>query len=243
KSAVKRFGGEKAIVFLGHETFEFSHYLLGGMDKLFMQYVLNPEFCHRLSEIIWAYKARVLENAAEVGADILLTGDDVAQRKATMMSPDHFQEFVLPYLKKAVDIAHAKGKPFIKHTDGYLWEIMDMMVDAGIDAIDPVEPIANMDIGEVKQKYRLAVCGNVDCTWVLPHGKKEQVIDAVKETIAKASPGGGHVLASSNSIHPGVKPENYRTMVETARKFGTYPLDEEMVEEYSQRSYVKELDL
>ncbi|MEW6359176.1 MAG: uroporphyrinogen decarboxylase family protein [Planctomycetota bacterium] len=245
RSAVKRFGGERAIVFLGHETFEFSHYLLGGMDKLLMQYILNPEFCHRLSEIIWAYKGRVLANAADVGADILLTGDDVAQRKATMMSPAHFREFILPYLKKAVDIAHAKGKPFIKHTDGYLWEIMDMMVEAGIDGIDPIEPIANMDIGEVKQKYkgRLAVCGNVDCTWILPHGTKQQVIDAVKETIAKASPGGGHILASSNSIHPGVKPENYRTMVETAREFGTYPLDEKMVAEYRRRSYVKELDL
>jgi len=245
KAAAERFGGERAIVFLGHETFEFSHYLLGGMDKLLMQYVLNPEFCHRLSEMIWAYKGRVLEMAAEVGADILLTGDDVAQRKATLMSPDHFKEFILPYLKKAVDVSHAKGKPFVKHTDGCLWEILDLMVDAGIDAIDPIEPIANMDIGEVKQKYkgRVAVCGNVDCTCILPHGTKEQVIDAVKETIAKASPGGGHVLASSNSIHPGVNPENYRTMLETAREFGTYPLDERMVEEYSKRSYVETLEL
>jgi len=243
KEAVKRFKGEKAIVFLGHETFEFSHYLLGGMDKLFINYVINPGFVERLSEMIWSYKKRVLERAADEGADILLTGDDYAQRKATMMSPEHFARFILPYLQKAVDVAKSRGVPFIKHTDGYLWEVMDMIVGTGIDGIDPLEPIAGMDIGEVKRRYgdRVTVCGNVDCTEILPHGTKEQVIDAVKETIAKASPGGGHILASSNSIHPGVKPENYRTMVEAAREFGTYPLDPKMVEEYSKRDYAAEI--
>jgi uroporphyrinogen decarboxylase len=83
----------------------------------------------------------------------------------------------------------------------------------------------------------------VDCSVVLPYGTKEQVEDAVKETIAKASPGGGHILASSNSIHPGVKPENYRTMVQAARRWGVYPLDPKMVKEYSRRNYVAHLGL
>jgi len=243
REAVKRFKGEKAIVFLGHETFEFAHYLLGGMQNLFIKYIENPEFVHRLSEVIWSYKGRVLERAAEEGADVLLTGDDYAHAKGTIMSPEHFREFVLPYLQKAVDVARKKGVPFIKHTDGNLWKVIDWIVDTGIDGLDPIEPIAHMDIGEVKERYgdRIAVCGNVDCTEILPHGTKEQVVEAVKETIAKASPGGGHILASSNSIHPGVNPENYRTMLEAAREFGKYPLDEKMVEEYRKKNYAAQL--
>ncbi|GAG01856.1 unnamed protein product, partial [marine sediment metagenome] len=85
---------------------------------------------------------------------------------------------------------------------------------------------------------RVAVVGNVDCTEVLTHGSPDQVVEAVKETIAKASPGGGHILASSNSIHPAVKPDNYRAMVEAGRRFGAYPLDEAMVAEYRARSYI-----
>ena len=120
---------------------------------------------------------------------------------------------------------------------------MDDIVGTGIDALDPIEPLAGMDIGQVKERYgdRIAVVGNVDCSVLLPHGRPEQVEEAVKETIAKASPGGGHVLASSNSIHPGVRSENYRAMVKAARKFGAYPLDPEMVEEYRNRNYIKEL--
>jgi uroporphyrinogen decarboxylase len=245
KDAVRRFKGQRAIVFLGHETFEFSHYLLGGMEKLFMAYVENPAFVERLSEMIWSYKRRVLERAAQAGADVLLTGDDYATRHGTLMSPGHFRQFILAYVRKAVEVAKACGKPFIKHTDGKLWAVMDVMVDAGISALDPIEPIADMDIGEVKRRYgdRIAVCGNVDCSVILPYGTKQQVEDAVKETIAKASPGGGHILASSNSIHPGVKPENYRTMLQAARRWGVYPLGEKMVKDYSRRSYVAKLGL
>ena len=86
---------------------------------------------------------------------------------------------------------------------------------------------------------RVAVMGNVDCGHVLCEGTPDDVVEAVKETIAKGSVGGGHVLASSNSIHPGVKPENYRTMVEAAREYGRYPLDEAMVREYRERDYMR----
>jgi len=64
--------------------------------------------------------------------------------------------------------------------------------------------------------------------------------EAVKETIAKASPGGGHIMASSNSIHPGVKPENYKIMVEATRKYGKYPIDENLVKEYKTKNYIKD---
>jgi uroporphyrinogen decarboxylase len=115
-----------------------------------------------------------------------------------------------------------------------------MIVDTGIDCLDPIEPLAGMDIGEVKQQYgdRIAVAGNVDCSELLCRDTPEQVVEAVKETIAKASPGGGHIMASSNSIHPAVKPENYQAMVRAAREFGQYPLDAEMVAAYRHNNYI-----
>jgi len=240
REAVKRFKAEKAIVFLGHEAFEYSWYLLGGMDKLFINYIENPEFVKRLSEVAWSYQSRLLENMAQVGVDILLTGDDYAGKTGPLMSPRHFREFILPYLQKAVDIAHQHGLPFIKHTDGNLWKILDMIVDTGIDGLHPNEPLAGMDIGEVKAKYghRIAVVGNLDCSLLLPLGTKEEVIEAVKETIAKASVGGGHILSSSNSIHPAVKLENYRSIVTAAREHGIYPLDSTMVESYRSKDYM-----
>ncbi|MDH7601283.1 MAG: uroporphyrinogen decarboxylase family protein [Armatimonadota bacterium] len=239
-AAVERFKGEKAIVFLTHEAFEFSHYLRG-LDNLMIDYIEDPMFVHELAAMVSEYKVELAEAAIDLGADVIVSGDDYASRHGTIMSVEHWEEYSLPYLEKLVKAVHRKGVPFIKHTDGDIWGILDQMVSAGIDAIDPLEPIAHMDIGRVKERYgdRVCVVGNVDCTEILTHAPIEEVVDAVKETIAKGSPGGGHILASSNSIHPGVKPANYRAMVEAARQFGVYPLDEELVREYSQRSYIE----
>jgi len=239
EEAVARFKGKRAIVFLTHDAFEFSHYLFG-MENLLVAYALNPELAHRLARIVVDYKRRVLEGALEVGADIALTGDDYADNHAPLMSPTHFREFVRPYLTEMVETAHEKGVPFIKHTDGHLWPIMDQLVDTGIDCLDPIEPAAGMDIGEVKEKYghRIALAGNVDCSDLLSRGTPEQVVEAVKETLAKAAVGGGHILASSNSIHPAVRPENYAAMVQAGREFGRYPLDPDMVAEYRTKNYI-----
>lgn len=226
KKAVSHFKGKKAIVFLTHDGFEFPHYLRGGMENLLMDYIEDPDLAHELSEMVVSYKICLMRRAIELGADAVVSGDDYATRTGPIMSPSHFREFVLPYLKRSIDSAHDMGVPFIKHTDGNVWPILHMMVEAGIDALDPIEPIAGMDIGEVKARYgdRIAVIGNVDCTELLTRGTKEEVIEAVKETIRKASPGGGHILASSNSIHPAVKPENYKAMIEAGRRFGRYPI-------------------
>ncbi|MCK4298585.1 MAG: hypothetical protein KAX80_03580, partial [Planctomycetes bacterium] len=91
---------------------------------------------------------------------------------------------------------------------------------------------------------RITLVGNIDCGELLARGTEEEVIEAVKETIAKASPGGGHILASSNSIHPAVKPENYRAMTDAAHTFGHYPLDPDLVAQYKHKNYIaKYLDV
>ena len=114
----------------------------------------------------------------------------------------------------------------IKHSDGNIWPLLDMIVEAGADAINPLEPSAGMDIAEVKAKYGRQVClvGNIDCGDLLSHGTPEQVEAAVKQCIADAGPGGGFILSSSNSIHSSVKPENFVAMVRATHKWGGYPL-------------------
>jgi uroporphyrinogen decarboxylase len=120
----------------------------------------------------------------------------------------------------------ALGFPIIKHTDGKLWPIIDMIIDSGIDCLDPIDPQAGMDIAEVKAQYgdRVAIKGNVDCSETMTFGTPEDVIAETKEALRKGMPGGGFILSSSNSIHSGVKPENYMAMLQTLKEYGSYPM-------------------
>jgi uroporphyrinogen decarboxylase len=142
------------------------------------------------------------------------------------LSPNHFREFFYPGLKRFVTGVKELGMMFIKHTDGNLWPILDMIVDAGIDCLDPIDPTAGMEITEVKAKYgnRIALKGNVDCAHTLTFGTVEDVVRETKAALRQGMPGGGFILSSSNSIVSATKPENYLALLDTWLKYRDYPV-------------------
>jgi len=222
---VERFKGERAIVWFGHDAFINPCYL-HGMENVLMDYALDPELSRALVKISVEFESEMARRAIRAGAEIVVLGDDYAWKKGPLMSPAHFEKFILPGLQRVVEAIKDEGGYCVKHSDGNIYPILDMIVDAGIDAINPLEPVAGMDIGDVKRHYgdRVCVVGNIDCGELLSRGSVEEVDRAVQECIAAASPGGGHILSSSNSIHSSVRPENYRAMVEAGEQYGHYPI-------------------
>lgn len=222
---VARFKHRKAIFFHQRAAFMWSAYV-NGLDNLLVNFLADPEFAHCLLDKVLEANLQLARNALRAGADVIMLGDDYAGNQGPMFSPKVFREFLAPRLKRMVDVVHEEGGRVIKHSDGNLWPLLDQIVDTGIDAINPIEPVAGMDIGEVKSRYgdRVAVVGNIDCSHVLSEASVEAVEAAVIECIGKASRGGGHMICSSNSIHTAVKPENYAAMIAAARKYGAYPI-------------------
>ncbi|MBT5059275.1 MAG: hypothetical protein HOM68_22220 [Gemmatimonadetes bacterium] len=220
---VDRYKGRKAITFHHRAAFMWAAYL-AGLDHLLMCFADDPEFAHALMDLVVDTNITIARRAVRAGVDVVILGDDYAHNFAPMMSPVHFEEFIFPRLKKAIDAIHEEGALCIKHSDGNLWDILDLIVDAGPDAINPLEPVAGMDIRRVKEAYGDRVClvGNIDCGELLSHGTRGQVDAAVCHCLAAASPGGGFILSSSNSIHSSVNPDNYLAMVEAGHAYGLY---------------------
>jgi len=227
---VQRFKGDKAIIWENRDVLSNPRYLRGTEDFL-VDLIVNPDFAHEVIEMALAYEIEMAKRAIKAGAEVVMLGDDYAYNSGPLMSPEHFRIFVFPRLKKIVRAIHEMGAYCVKHSDGNITKILDMIIESGIDGINPIDPIAGLDIGEIKKRYgdRVCVIGNVDCGELLSNGASEQVVRAVKECILKAAPGGGHILSSSNSIHSGVRPENFLTMIECAKKFGTYPINEALL--------------
>lgn len=221
---VSRYKGKKAITALCRDAF-FNPAFLRGMSQFLMDMIENPPLVHELIETTLRYDIRAMQRVVQAGVDVVIFGDDYADKNSTLMSPRHFKEFILPGLKRCVDAAHAAGAYVVKHTDGNIMPILDMIVDTGIDGLNPLEPAAGMDIGLIKQRYghRIALIGNIDCGYLLSQAPVVEVRRITRETIRAAAPGGGYCLSSSNSIHSSVKPENFMAMVETWRECRVYP--------------------
>lgn len=220
---VRRYKGRRAIFFHHRAAFMWSAFLTG-MEELLMAFAADPEFAEAVMDVVTETDEKVARNAVRAGADIITLGDDYAATHGPMFSREHFQRLVLPRMQRVVDAIHEEGGIVVKHSDGNLWPILDLIVDTGVEAINPIEPVANMDIGEVKQKYgdRVCIVGNIDCGDLLSNGTVEQVDATVYKCIQDAAEGGGFMLCSSNSIHSSVNPDNYVAMVRAGQKYGKY---------------------
>lgn len=222
---VARYKGKRAICFHHRAAFMWSAYLMG-LDNILMNFLAEPELVTLTMEKVLRCNMRIVQRAIRAGAEVIILGDDYAGNNGPMMSPAHFRQFILPPLKRMIAMIHEEGAFCIKHSDGDLYPILDDIVAAGPDGINPIEPVAGMELKKVKQLVGQKVCitGNIDCARLLPHGTPEQVREAVRQAIADAAPGGGYILTSSNSIHSSCNPQNFVAMVEAVREFGEYPL-------------------
>jgi len=220
---VQRYKGQRAIICHLHDSFNYPSYLFG-MDQLFLNMVLEPDWVKEVIAACNAHCVRLVELAVKAGADIIVFGDDVGGKSGPLMSPSHYHEFFLPGLVAVTQKAKELGARVFKHTDGNVNSLLPMFIEAGIEAFHPSDPSAGMDIVEVKEKYgnQLIVLGGMDtgeplCEWSVP-----QIVEEVRKRICELAQDGGWMIASSNSIHSGVKPENYHAMVTAAHVYGNY---------------------
>jgi len=184
----------------------------------------SPSFIRKAIEKLVDFNIEIIRQVVEAGVDFIISGGDYCEEKGPMVPMNFFKDIILPSLKRQVEEAHKKGIKFIKHTDGNVNPLLEDLASI-VDGLHSLDPTAGVDIGVVKAKYgdRLVLMGNVAVD-SLARKSREEVIEETKTCIRKASPGGGHILSSSNSWAAGARLENCLAMVETGRKYGLYPI-------------------
>jgi uroporphyrinogen decarboxylase len=224
EKTLKDYPGKAVIVHL-NDVFSLPRYWMG-YENLLMAIAAEPELVTALVDLSVKVNLEMAKEVVSRGVKIVYTGDDYAGNLGPLMSPKHFRKLFYPGLCRVMGGFKELGLYVIKHTDGNLWPIIDMIVDSGIDCLDPIDPQAGMDLGEVKARFgqRIALKGNVDCAQLMTFGTPDEVIEATKHALRQGGPGGGFILSSSNSIHSAVRPENYQAMLRTLQEFGHYPL-------------------
>jgi len=132
-----------------------------------------------------------------------------------------FAEFVTPYLTKLVQGIRDAGGYAVKHTDGQLMPILDQIVDSGIHGLHSLDPMAGVDIAEVKRLYgdRICLFGNVNCALVQA-GTFDEIEESARYCLEHGGvESGGFVYCTSNCIFAGVPLENYDHMLNVRESF------------------------
>ena len=186
----------------------------------------NPKFIKEVHEVIAEFTAACYNSYMDAGAEVFIESGDLAYHTGPMMSPKKFTELLQPAYKIITDTVHERGCKIVLHTDGQITPLLDFIVGCGFDGLQSLEPTAGVDLALVKKKVgdKLCLMGNIDVAHVLTYGTKQEVYDAVKYAIKTAGPGGSFIVSAAN-MHPAIKVQNLRWMIEATHEFGNYPLD------------------
>lgn len=224
EKALARVGDTRAVVLNLRDGFSDMRDLLG-YEAALMAMLLEPRaFADLLNRVVDFNLEMAAVARTRYGVEIVATTDDVANATGLLMRPKTYFERIAPSFRRVIHGYHQLGYLCIKHCDGNIDAVVDYWVESGIDCLDPIDPAAGYTIGQMKSRYGGKIClkGNVDCTSTLCDATPEQVEREVQQCIREGSAGGGLIISSSNTIHRGVKPENFRAMIDAARKHGAY---------------------
>lgn len=199
-------------------------YYRTGLELFSYAYQDDPELVSTWLDALNEHEIqRVHATADRSLSPVALVYADIANKNRTLFSPAFLRQEFFPRLKRLVDAWHDHGIKVIYHSDGDLWEVLDDFVAAGVDGINPLEPLCRMDVCEVKKAYPdWILMGGMDATSLLAYGTPEDVKRAVRRAIDGAAPGGGLILGSSTEIHPACRLENVVTMWDAILRYGRY---------------------
>jgi uroporphyrinogen decarboxylase len=199
---------------------------LRGMEDIMMDFVLRKQYAEYLIKTIRDISGAALRNMLESSAgkiDIVFMADDYCSQQGPLFSPSIFQEFVVPYLKEFADITHKYNAKFLLHCCGAVRPLLPMIIDAGVDMLEPIQTrAAGMDPYGLKKDFGKDLCfyGGVDLQQTLSKGTPEQVADEVKRLIDVLGRDGGYIIGPGHTyIQIDAPVENIMAMYDTAQAY------------------------
>ncbi len=150
------------------------------------------------------------KRAFAAGIEGFMLCDDYCYNTGPFMSPEHFRIFITPYLTRIIESIRKDGGYAIKHTDGNIMPILDQLVEANPHAIHSLDPMAGVDIAEVKRLVGDQVCliGNVNCA-LLQTGTMDEIKESALYCLKHGKPGGGYIYSTSNVPFKGLPLDRY----------------------------------
>jgi uroporphyrinogen decarboxylase len=178
---------------------------------------------NRIGEYYFAM-ARAEIEAGRGLLDGFVVWGDVAYKKCTFMSPRYWREYFKPWVAKITGLAHANGLPVIYHGCGNVKAIFQDYIDMKVDAYNPLEAKAGMDVIELRRQYGQSIgfCGNSDIQ-IWEAGDRAAIRREVLRKL-NAARGGGYIFQSDHSVSSAVSGHTYDYIVKLVREYGEYPI-------------------
>ena len=195
---------------------------LRGFEEIMIDFAEECEELQILIDKVTEYNCRqvevILPNYGK--GDIVRFGDDLGMQNGLAIGAEKWRKYLKPAFTKIYSPAKAKGCYVFMHTDGYILDIIDDIMDCGVDMLNPqsggngIENLARIC------KRRIPIDLDVD-RQLLPVATASQIEEHIRESVETLYlPEGG--LALTVGIYPDVPLNNMAALFDALRKYRTY---------------------
>jgi uroporphyrinogen decarboxylase len=229
RAAAQVWGGRYAM--LGGDWSPFWHDAIDlvGMEELYLRMYDDREFMDAVMGHLVDYYAEVSRRIFDAAADVLdifFIGNDLGSQTGPLLGEGLFRRYILPQLKRLVDLGHDYGLKVMLHCCGGFEPLLPAMIEIGLDAVHAIQPCcAGMDLATLKTRYgeRIVFNGAIDSQHVLIEGDPETVRRQVRRVLEVMMPGGGYIAGASHDyILEETPAENVLAMLDTVMEYGRY---------------------
>lgn len=213
--------GMKAVGGVGNGTFETVQDFVPFQDLVFLQADEPDVFAglwRRVGDLQMTLWKWVLGNYADCFA-VCRFGDDLGFRSSTLLRPDEIRRQIIPQYKRVIDLVHSHGKPFLLHSCGKIYDVMDDLIAAGIDAKHSNEDaIDTFDVWVNRYGGRIGNFGGVEMN-IMTLSTPDEVKAYVRNLLPKITGHGGMAIGTGNQISYYTEPANFIAMTEAVREW------------------------
>ena len=210
----------KFLTWNGVGVFEAIHPVCGH-EYMLMGMALEPDWIKDMgqtyAQLIIDLQKKLFAAAGE--ADGFWFYEDMGFKNKPFMSPNMYMELIQPYQKMNFDFAKTLGKPVMVHSCGYVEQLIQGLIDAGMNCLQAMEVKAGMDVVKIAKDYsgKIALCGGLDIR-VLETNDKSQIKTYLKDTLPIILDNVPYILHTDHSIPQSVEYDTYRYFIDTAKE-------------------------
>lgn len=199
---------------------------LRGDEQAFVDLVENPEIVHycldKLFELAYQDTLRIFET---IPGRVMITyiAEDLGGQDRLLYSPKQIREFLLPRMKRMMELTKQHGSHVFYHTDGAARDILPDLIETGIQILNPIQwRCPGMEREGLKRDFgdRLVFHGAMDNQYTIPFGTVEEVRQEVQDNYRILGAGGGYILAPCHNIQSVGPAENVVAMYEAGYEYG-----------------------
>lgn len=188
-------------------------------QRLMLAFFDEPEFVRCLTDRLASWSLRCVDQMLDRGVRLIEVCDDLGTPEGLLISPETFRDFFLPWYRRLFELCHAHGAFVHMHSHGNIAQVLPMLIEAGVDILNPFDPRENPHLDELVERFsdRVVFCGfSRSDYYLLPDDEVEAMFARMAALGRKCKRG---YIIMEHGFPEELSPEKFRFILDLVEKY------------------------